>query len=66
MAEFADPEAAQTADQVAAVVLDAMTTSSPAFRHQTSHWARTFAGYKLSDHDGSAVVGMTSGWLRGD
>jgi NAD(P)-dependent dehydrogenase (short-subunit alcohol dehydrogenase family) len=66
MAEFADPEAAQTADQVAEVVLNAITTDSPAFRHQTSHWARTFAGYKLSDHDGSAVVGMTEGWLRGD
>jgi NAD(P)-dependent dehydrogenase (short-subunit alcohol dehydrogenase family) len=66
MAEFANPDAAQTGDQVAEVVLTAMVTDSPAFRHQTSHWARTFAGYKLSDHDGSAVVGMTTGWLRAD
>jgi NAD(P)-dependent dehydrogenase (short-subunit alcohol dehydrogenase family) len=64
MAEFANPEAAQTADDVAEVVLTAMVTDSPAFRHQTSHWARTFTGYKLSDHDGSAVVGMTADWLR--
>jgi len=64
MAEFADPEAVQTGDDVAGVVLTAMVTDSPAFRHQTSHWSRTFAGYKLSDHDGSAVVGMTTDWLK--
>ena len=51
-------------DDVADVVLTAMVTDSPAFRHQTSHWARTFSGYKLSDHDGSAVVGMTSDWVQ--
>jgi len=66
MAEFADPGAAQTGDDVAEVVLTSMVTDSPAFRHQTSHWARTFTGYKLSDHDGSAVVGMTGDWLRTD
>ena len=64
MAEFASPESAQTADQVADVVLTAMVTDSPAFRHQTSEFARGFCGYKLSDHDGSAVVGMTSDWVR--
>ena len=41
-----------------------MVTDSPALRHQTSPWAKTFAGYKLSDHDGSAVVGMTSDWVK--
>ena len=66
MAEFANPDAAQTAHDVAEVVLTAMVTDSPAFRHQTSHWSRTFTGYKLSDHDGSAVVGMTTDWLRTD
>jgi len=66
MAEFANPDAAQTAQDVAEVVLTAMVTDSPAFRHQTSHWSRTFTGYKLSDHDGSAVVGMTTDWLRAD
>jgi len=64
MAEFADPDAAQTGDDVAQSVLAAMVTDSPAFRHQTSHWARTFCGTKLGDHDGSAVVGMTSDWVR--
>jgi NAD(P)-dependent dehydrogenase (short-subunit alcohol dehydrogenase family) len=66
MAEFANPDAAQTADDVAEVVLAAMVTESPAFRLQTSTWSRTFTGYKLSDHDGSAVVGMTADWLRRD
>ena len=66
MAEFADAEAVQTGQDVAEVVLTAMVTDSPAFRHQTSHWSRTFTGYKLSDHDGSAVVGMTTDWLRAD
>ncbi|HEY5108234.1 MAG TPA: SDR family NAD(P)-dependent oxidoreductase [Acidimicrobiales bacterium] len=64
MAEFANPDAAQTGDDVAETVLTAMVTDSAAFRHQTSPWARTFAGFKLSDHDGSAVVGMTSDWVK--
>jgi NAD(P)-dependent dehydrogenase (short-subunit alcohol dehydrogenase family) len=66
VAEFANSDAAQTGDDIAEVVLTAMVTDSPAFRHQTSPWARTFTGYKLSDHDGSAVVGMTTDWLRAD
>jgi len=66
MAEFGNSEAVQTGDDIAEVVLTAMVTDSPAFRHQTSHWSRTFTGYKLSDHDGSAVVGMTTDWLRAD
>ena len=64
MAEFGDPQAVQTGDDVADVILTAMVTDSASFRHQTSHWAKTFCGYKLSDHDGSAVVGMTSDWLH--
>jgi NAD(P)-dependent dehydrogenase (short-subunit alcohol dehydrogenase family) len=64
MAEFADPGSAQTADEVAAVVLTAMVTDSASFRHQTSHWAKEFCSYKISDHDGSAVVGMTADWVK--
>ena len=64
MAEFSNPDSVQSGDDVAEAVLAAMVTDSAAFRHQTSHWARTFTGYKLSDHDGSAVVGMTSDWVR--
>ena len=64
MAEFADPEAAQTGDDVAETILATMVTDSAAFRYQTSPWAKTFTGHKLSDHDGSAVVGMTSAWVQ--
>ena len=66
MADFANPEMLQTGEEIAEVVLTAMVTDSAAFRHQTSHWSRTFTGMKLSDHDGSAVVGMTSDWVRSD
>ena len=66
MAEFANPDAAQTGDDVASVILTTMVTEAPSFRHQTSPWSRTFCAYKISDHDGSAVVGMTSDWLRAD
>jgi NAD(P)-dependent dehydrogenase (short-subunit alcohol dehydrogenase family) len=66
MAEFANADAVQSGDDVAQVILTAMVSDSPAFRHQTSNWSRTFCNYKLSDHDGSAVVGMTTDWLRAD
>jgi len=66
MAEFANPDAAQTGDDIASVILTTMVTEAPSFRHQTSPWSRTFCAYKISDHDGSAVVGMTSDWLRAD
>ncbi|MGW4058671.1 SDR family oxidoreductase [Amycolatopsis sp. NPDC004747] len=54
---------AQTADEVAEVILAAMTTETPAFRIQTSKWAEDFTAAKLADRDGSAVQRMTSGWL---
>jgi hypothetical protein len=55
---------AQTADQVAEEMMAAIRPDSPAFRFQTSPWARGFVALKLVDHDGASVVGMTSGWLR--
>ena len=56
-------QSAQTADEVAAVILDAMTAEAPAFRIQTSKWAEDFAAIKFADRDGSAVQRMTAGWL---
>ena len=56
-------QSAQTADEVAAVILDAMTADAPAFRIQTSKWAEDFAAIKFADRDGSAVQRMTAGWL---
>jgi NAD(P)-dependent dehydrogenase (short-subunit alcohol dehydrogenase family) len=63
MAQFSG-DAVQTSEQVAEVILAALTTESPAFRIQTSPWAAGFVGTKLADLDGSAVVGMTSQWVE--
>ncbi|MEV6655294.1 SDR family NAD(P)-dependent oxidoreductase [Streptomyces sp. NPDC051219] len=54
---------AQTPGQVADAVLEVLTAEQPAFRIQTSAWARAFTATKLADLDGSAVVGLTGGRL---
>ncbi|MFD9221718.1 SDR family oxidoreductase [Streptomyces sp. NPDC060064] len=54
---------AQTPAEAAESVLQALTEDRPAFRIQTSDWARAFTGTKLSDLDGSAVLGLTGGWV---
>ncbi|MET7619131.1 SDR family oxidoreductase [Streptomyces sp. NPDC005408] len=54
---------AQTPAEVAESVLEALTEERPAFRIQTSEWARGFTGTKLADLDGSAVLGLTGGWV---
>ncbi|MFD9093097.1 SDR family NAD(P)-dependent oxidoreductase [Streptomyces collinus] len=56
-------DGAQTAEGAAESVLEALTAQRPAFRLQTSEWARGFVGTKLSDLDGSAVLGLTGGWV---
>ena len=56
-------EGAQTADEVAEVILAAMTADAPAFRIQTSKQAEEFTGLKFADRDGSAVQRLTTGWL---
>ncbi|GHI85680.1 SDR family NAD(P)-dependent oxidoreductase [Streptomyces xanthophaeus] len=55
---------AQTPDEAAAPVVEALTAERPAFRVQTSDWARAFVGTKLTDLDGSAVQGLTGDWVR--
>ncbi|WP_233223287.1 SDR family oxidoreductase [Amycolatopsis sp. CA-128772] len=54
---------AQSADEVAEVILGAMTADAPAFRIQTSKQAEEFAAVKFADLDGSAVQRLTGGWL---
>ncbi|MFE2108857.1 SDR family NAD(P)-dependent oxidoreductase [Kitasatospora sp. NPDC059463] len=54
---------AQTPEQAAGAVLDALTAERPPFRLQTSERARAFVGAKLADLDGSAVQGLTAGWV---
>ncbi len=58
------PEAVQQPIGVAPVIVQAATEESPRFRYQTSSNAQTFAGLKLSDLDGSKVIGMTSKWIK--
>ncbi|MFF7751648.1 SDR family oxidoreductase [Streptomyces sp. NPDC007971] len=56
-------DGAQTAEGAAEAVIEALTADEPAFRLQTSDWARGFVGTKITDLDGSAVVGITKGWV---
>ncbi len=62
MAQFGS-DAAQTADQVAEVIMGVLQAESPALRVQTGPWAEAFVATKISDLDGSAVVGETSTWV---
>jgi hypothetical protein len=61
LGEFAT--AAQHPDDVAAIVLRALTEQRPAFRRQTSPAASRFTGMKLADQTGSTVLALTGGWL---
>lgn len=63
LAQF-DPSAAQSSDEVARVVLEALEIVDPVFRVQTSAWSRDFVGTKLLDVDGSRVTGMTAAWVN--
>ncbi|MFD9005796.1 SDR family oxidoreductase [Streptomyces sp. NPDC059582] len=54
---------AQTPEQAAVTVIEALTAERPAFRLQTSAWALAFTATKLADNDGSAVVALTGGYL---
>lgn len=60
-----DPANAQTADGVADVIVELLTTENPPARVQTSEAARRFAGVKLSDLDGAHVQAVTAHWVTG-
>ncbi|MFJ9847598.1 SDR family NAD(P)-dependent oxidoreductase [Kitasatospora sp. NPDC101155] len=55
---------AQTPAEAAAPIVGALTADRPAFRVQTSAWARDFVATTLADLDGSAVQTLTSAWVR--
>lgn len=57
---FAD---AQTAEDVAAVVVAAVRDPAPRFRYLTSAAATGFVAPKLADLDGEAVLGITTTWV---
>ncbi|MFB0617778.1 SDR family NAD(P)-dependent oxidoreductase [Streptomyces sp. AGS-58] len=54
---------AQTSAAAAEAIMEALHADRPAFRIQTSDWARTFVGTKLADVDGSAVQNLTATWI---
>lgn len=56
-------EGAQTAGEVAEVVVRALTDDRPALRIQTSGWATNYVATKLADPDGSAVQALTRSWV---
>ncbi|MGI5242461.1 SDR family NAD(P)-dependent oxidoreductase [Dactylosporangium sp. CA-139066] len=56
---------AQPAEEVAGIVLRALTEPDPPPRVLTSDWAREFAGVKLADADGTAVRRLAREWLTG-
>lgn len=57
-------DGAQTAAEVAEVVVQALTEDSPPFRIQTSAYARRYVTRKLADPDGTATLELTRSWLR--
>lgn len=54
---------AQSADDVAALLVELLMDEDPPVRVQTSPTARAFAGTKLADLDGSAVQSLTRTWI---
>ncbi|MFC0052764.1 SDR family NAD(P)-dependent oxidoreductase [Streptomyces actinomycinicus] len=54
---------AQTPGGAAEAVMEALDADRPAFRIQTTDWARGFVGTKLADADGSAVQALTGAWV---
>ena len=54
---------AQSADDVAALLVELLMDEDPPVRVQTSPTARAFAGTKLADLDGSTVQTMTRTWI---
>lgn len=55
---------AQSPGEAAAPIVESLTADRPAFRIQTSAWARDFVATTLADLDGSAVQALTRTWVR--
>jgi NAD(P)-dependent dehydrogenase (short-subunit alcohol dehydrogenase family) len=56
-------EGAQTAAEVARVVLEALTMDDPPLRLQTSEFARAYVARQLTDPSGARVQAMTRSWV---
>ena len=58
-----DPATVQTPAAVAEVIVQIAIEENPRFRYQTSPGSQAFVSQKLSDMDGSKIMGMTSTWI---
>jgi NAD(P)-dependent dehydrogenase (short-subunit alcohol dehydrogenase family) len=56
----------QTPDEVAAVVMRAVTEPEPPFRIMTSQWAEEYSRIKLADADGVIVQTMARSWFASE
>ncbi|MEO3778025.1 SDR family oxidoreductase [Micromonospora sp. B11E3] len=56
---------AQTAGEVAEVVVKTLDDPDPPFRVMTSQWGEQYARHKLVEADGRAVAAMTRSWVEG-
>ncbi|GAB3802660.1 SDR family oxidoreductase [Micromonospora zhanjiangensis] len=54
---------AQTATEVAEVVLRALTEPDPPLRIPTGDWVREYAGRKFVDPEGREILALTRSWL---
>ena len=54
---------AQSAADVAAVIVGITREDAPVLRYQSSNFTRRLVGRKLIDVTGEAVIGLTSAWL---
>lgn len=57
--------AAQSAEEVADVLVTCLGVEQLPFRTQTSDWARSFVRLSLADADGAGVLDQTSRWVTG-
>ncbi len=55
--------AAQTPEEVAAIIADVLQSDAPPARLQTSDWARQFVSTKLADPDGARVQNIVKQWV---
>jgi NAD(P)-dependent dehydrogenase (short-subunit alcohol dehydrogenase family) len=56
-------EGAQTASEVAAVIVDALTRDDPPLRIPTSDYARCYLNRKLKDPSGRDLLALTRSWV---
>ncbi|CAB4811570.1 unannotated protein [freshwater metagenome] len=56
-------QAAQPAQEIAAVLVEVATAETPVFRYQTSESVSKLVGVKLKDLTGERLTGLTARWV---